>query len=556
MHIKLTLPSRQRRVKCGEQRPGCLQCIKCGRECPGYQKPRVWLFEPLQYGDYTQDHELPGPSLAPSLSPFQDSQTGRVLQYYFECSEAPISRFFALAMTPLFQDRSRAGNPDKISSIFWTVTFPRLVCAEPVIAKCLIVLVTSHEKVHSSTGSFEMEPECLQKFVEAITLLRTEWNSMSVDCILIASVVLAIAELSFGPSPGGLAHLYAGNKIIQQRRSHPEDYAHHRSSPEIEGIRDSIELLYEAFFTRLDLESSTTTSREEETAELATAPTCSLPLVFSNTRQALEELEPITTAAMTSLKGFAAGIDPRTRINIRYCAENWLRAFQELEARLDSTTDPEFLKACLIIRIEGLTALILSSLPSSELNYNQHKAEFLQIAEFAEEFLKIGGGMTQSVKAHLIHGIGPVNPLFFAATKCRVPVIRQRLLKALRRLKVVEGLWTSCAAYQIAEQISDLEAKLEGADQKPTDGRVSNSITLESVTFNSPHANLLDIPSRKRRRRQGHLEYNGAHTSLPPPRVPQSCRADNPLFNTMSNMSTGPSEYWRIRCRPRVCQGH
>ena len=480
------------------------------------------------------------------MSPFQDAQGGRAFQYYFEVSEPPLARFFASAMMPLFRVESRPGNAEKTSSMFWTVTFPRLVCAEPVIAKCLIVLVTSHEKVQSSDGPFALEPECLERFIEAITLLRKEWNSMSVDCILIASIVLAIAELSFGPSPSGLSHLYAGSKIIRQRRAHPEDYAHHRSSPEIEGIRESIELLYEAFFASMDREKDSLVSAGDQLHDTTNTPDFSLRLKFTSTQQALGSLESITTTALSMHRKDPTEIEPNDRTNLRRSAEDWLRAFQDLEADLNCTTDPEFLKACLIIRITGLTTLVMSSLPTSELPYSQHKAEFLQIADFSEEFLKIGGGMTQSVKAHLVHGIGPVNPVFFAATKCRLPAIRKRLLRVLRRFKVAEGLWTSCAAYQVAIQVAEIEDNLPEAEPGPTTIAWSDRIKLDSVTFDGPtHVRLRYSPESNA----------GGNTTLNKIVAIEPCRHQGFLNKVSSsppsNFATAnkvpePSENWRV----------
>ncbi len=437
--------------------------------------------------------------------------------------------------------------------MFWTVTFPRLVCAEPVIAKCLIVLVTSHERVQSSTRPFAQEPECLEKFIEAITLLRKEWNSMSVDCILVASIVLAIAELSFGPSPSGLSHLYAGSRIIRQRRAHPEDYAHHRSSPEIDGVRESIELLYEAFFARMDRKSDAITPCERAFLKTITTSEASMPLTFYSTQQALGSLESITTTALDILRNKSSETNDVDHINLQQIAEEWLRAFQILEAELNCTTDPEFLKACLVIRITGLATLVIASIPSSELSYSQHKAEFLQIADFAEEFLKVGGGMTQSVMAHLVYGIGPVNPIFFAATKCRIPTVRNRLLQALRRFKVVEGLWTSCAAYQVALQVAEIENNITEAEPDPTTIGWSTRITLDSVTFDDPaHISM-----------KYYRESNaGGSLMLSKTVSVQACRHQGFLnqvrLNTLtfmpnSNISLEPSRGRPIWGQPRIC---
>ena len=241
-------------------------------------------------------------------------------------------------------------------------------------------------------------------------------------------------------------------------------------------------------------------------------------------------------------------LDPNDCVSLRQSAKDWLRAFQDLEADLNCTTDPEFLKACLIIRITGLATLILSSLPTSELHYSQHKAEFLQIATFSEELLKIGGGMTQSVKAHLVHGIGPVNPVFFAATKCRLPTVRKRLLRALRRFKVAEGLWTSCAAYQVADQVAKIENSLADAEVDTVTTTQSNHISLKSVTFeDSTHISLS----------YSFEDNTGNNVAMNRVMAIQSCRHQN-FFNQVrltpfsllpsSNNVTEPSVCWRVWC--------
>jgi hypothetical protein len=481
----LTCDPSQRRVKCGEQRPSCLQCTKGRRICPGYQKPKIWLFET------STDNSLVHPQQALSTTPNQNPETYRAFQYYFEVSEPPLVRFFAAAMAPLFQYQSRAGDVDQIASMFWAVTFPRLVCSEPVLAKCLLVVVTSHEKVQTSNNPFALEPECLERFLAAITLLRSEWNNMSVDSILVASMLLAIAELSFGPSTSGLSHLYAGHKIIRQRRAHPEDYAHHRAPPDIDGIREPIELLYESFLSC----QPNLIVMDDFQPQPAEVPRFWLPLKFSSTQQALGSLESLTTTAQRIVSEKSVDVVDAERISLRQNAERWLGAFQDLESEINGTADPEFVKACLIIRINGLSTLIKSSLPESELDYDAHEIEFRQIAEFAEEFLKVGGGLTQSVKAHLMFGIGPVNQLFFAATKCRFPLLRYRLLQALRKLKVVEGQWTSCAAYQIAEQVKEIES-CSTKDQTSSDiVPWSDRITIRSITFNG--AGLINLKYEK-----------------------------------------------------------
>lgn len=346
-----------------------------------------------------------------------------------------------------------------------------------------MVLVTAHEKLQSTKSLIGSEPQTLEKFVEAFTLLQRKWNNTSVDSILIASLLFTIAELSFGPSPAGRSHLFAGGNIISQRRLHPEMYAHHPPSLKIEGLRETVELFYEAFFARTGHEWGAMMSMDQSHPRRTAIPRVSLPPKFPSTQQALGSLDTIMMTAQAMMHHQFGGVVHKDRTHLRHNAERWLTVFQDLEAELNHKGDSELRAASLVIRVNGLVNLIICSLPSSQIQYDQYEAEFRQIVELAEDLLKIGRGMTESVKAHLVFGLGPVNPIFFAATKCRYPPVRKRLMQALRRLKVAQGLWTSCAAYQIASRLARIEDAMNDGETDPKTMAGSGRITLDSVIF-------------------------------------------------------------------------
>ena len=116
--------------------------------------------------------------------------------------------------------------------------------------------------------------------------------------------------------------------------------------------------------------------------------------------------------------------------------------------------------ACLVIRIHGCVVLILSRLPSKEQDFDTQKVVFGKIADTAEAlFEQTQGNFSEAIREQLVYGMGLVNSLFFAATKCRDYALRRRLLGVLKLLRMAEGTWTSCIAYQIAVHLSSIEDK-------------------------------------------------------------------------------------------------
>ena len=216
---------RQRRIKCDESKPGCIRCSRLGRECPGYETPKIWLFEPESSSSPQRD-QSPGLQIfhQPSVSLFTHSEGPRSFQFYFEVSEPSVSRFFGAQMASLFEDQKGIDDAIRSTDFFWKIQFPRLVCSVPVLQSCLMLMTASHEHVEKAAYAFCQDPSCIRKYGAAVTHLRAEYAKLSVDCILLGSLLLAMGELAYGPSTAGLTHLYSAAQIIEQRQHNPSTF--------------------------------------------------------------------------------------------------------------------------------------------------------------------------------------------------------------------------------------------------------------------------------------------------------------------------------------------
>src|SRR5256885_1456040 len=82
-----------RRVKCDENKPACLKCIKSGRKSDGYVPLKTWIFEVR-----TRDDTSSLPSLISSPSAdYSDPVERRALLFFRERTAPVLSSFAAVA---------------------------------------------------------------------------------------------------------------------------------------------------------------------------------------------------------------------------------------------------------------------------------------------------------------------------------------------------------------------------------------------------------------------------------------------------------------------------
>ncbi|RMZ77343.1 hypothetical protein DV737_g4380, partial [Chaetothyriales sp. CBS 132003] len=318
----------------------------------------------------------------PSSSPFGNSDGSRSFQFYFEVSQPNLSKFFVTQMNVLFDDAEQVKNAILETDLFWKVQFPRLVCSLPIIQHCTMFMTTRHESVVKATYTLRRDPECIRKYTGALQHLRKDYHNVSVDCILLASLLMAMAELAYGPSESGLSHLYNACRIIEQRQRNPSVFDGHKQKEELEGMQ-------KAFDSKLP---------------------------FSTLPQATGSLEEIKQAARRLLKQRDSRVDGQESAGLQSLASTWMDKFQAFVAKQEGNESLRI--ACLVVHMHGCATLIETKLLSKESDFDSQMPVFTAMVEAAEQFLELTDGqLPDAVTAHLNYGVGPVNPLFYATTK-------------------------------------------------------------------------------------------------------------------------------------------
>ena len=226
----------------------------------------------------------------------------------------------------------------------------------------------------------------------------------------------------------------------------------------IEDFRDSIELLYEGFFSKIDRERGVVLPASADYQDHPGRPGIILHLPFTNVSQALGSLDEVTRCAQRYLNAGTDTIEDTDVETLKQLAEEWLEGFDALQNTLKADPTFEGHTELILIRIHGLVTQIQATVPRSEMEYDQHAPIFEKIAELVQECLDNSKHIVQDRK-YLSWGMVLINPIFFVATKCRLYHIRSRLLQTLSKMKMIEGPWASCTAYQIASRLSMMEFK-------------------------------------------------------------------------------------------------
>lgn len=475
---------RERRIKCDEERPSCKQCAKSRRVCSGYSATSTFSRGHLVKLETTYNCGTVRIPLAVSSMPSHSLADWRSFQFYFEISQERITRFYVGMMSGLFTDKVARLNAEALNIGFWQTTFPRLVCAQPIVREGLLLITTVHQQLQKTQTPCTTDPESLKLHIATLSNLRHSWNSLTVDTILLVGLELAMADLTAGPSESGLAYLESGQRIIKERRMKPESYCSHPQDSGADDFRQAIELMYEAFCFKVEREQGIQLP-EEDDADLSHSdlPSICVHVPFETLEQALGSLETIFRRAQLFMVTFRDEVTQPEIDALHEQAERWWRAFQELAQTLKANARFKGQTALIVIEVHGLIARICADVPRTETDYDKHDSLFEEVSDMANEYLRLNKGITSDDLQSLPWGMGLVNPIFFAATKARNLRTRSSLLRVLSQLHMTEGSWTSCSAYQIALHISRMEHSLGLATKRSSRVTVEDRVRFKSAAF-------------------------------------------------------------------------
>ncbi|KAJ5605483.1 hypothetical protein N7510_008264 [Penicillium lagena] len=468
-----------RHVKCGEERPTCVQCTSTGRKCDGY----------VDASQRQLRRRREGPSLPLKVSP-----ESRLVLVPGTRQERDFLNMFSTetchSLSGLFH------------SDLWLYYIPQLSQTQPAIRhavaavsaahKCLLAPVTETEK----TSNFALEQ--YNKAIRAL-LDSSHPRFSNLDLTLITCALFVCLETVTGNNPQAMDHAQAGLRILARRQGTP-------GAPDPEfPISDGINRELSDLFSLLNIECSTRGRKMIPYKAHMEQPTQSDKIKFTTILQARRALVHITTPSfqlvqrITSLPQNVSGLEQQERFQeqqrLRKEHNEWWIAFQQLQkrrpkSRAGASTDP---RAPLVLIVQHHATAILNEtlLRQDEMIYDNFVSEFEEMVEAAEKISELSpkNGYRQTYNLEPYVGLS----LYWAARKCRHPLIRRRAAAVIRASPQLDSMHDLEVLYHTA--IYNIEREEASVAHLPVEHRVPECQDRFWETFmpNEKHSNPCQI---------------------------------------------------------------
>lgn len=202
--------------------------------------------------------------------------------------------------------------------------------------------------------------------------------------------------------------------------------------------------------------TSTTPDRMQHKVDLGTAPTTSL------------------TAELPS-SAHVHGLLLRQRGHYESRLQRWNQAMQRIKTKSDDAS------SSLIMYCRATTILMASRLSLYESIHDDFTHEYEEIVRYAEMYYK-----SRSEQLSFTFEPGAIPMLWMVAIKCRVPSLRRKALKLIRRAPMKECMWARDSVADFASRIIAIEEGLSsfpeysGNSEDPVSPPFDDSLPPES----------------------------------------------------------------------------
>ncbi|KAI7497612.1 hypothetical protein KC367_g5732 [Hortaea werneckii] len=190
------------------------------------------------------------------------------------------------------------------------------------------------------------------------------------------------------------------------------------------------------------------------------------------------ELFPETAPNFAKPKPLRQLLEEQDRLERRL--QQWLQAFRRTPtpgspnrtAELDSEASSSLMMYLHVSRI-----WLSTRLAAEQVAFDEHTYHFEQTLQHGEIYVNAKAGQP----AVFTFEVGAIPPLYFVATKCRVPSLRRRALRLLARAPRKEAMWGATSTGQLAARIIAIEEEGMGITPPMWNGEPSpNSATNNS----------------------------------------------------------------------------
>ncbi|OTB00846.1 hypothetical protein M426DRAFT_37675, partial [Hypoxylon sp. CI-4A] len=455
-----------RKVKCDEGWPICSRCLSTGRVCEGYG---IWGGGGSPYGSHLiKSDNKPGPKnfYAPSLIEAASQEERRHFEW--------------------FAYRTAFKLPGVFRFGFWDSLVIQAASDEPAVLHAVLALSSAHKGeshlINTSAishSSDDRELFTLRHYSKAITHLQPHFlakSNSSVRIALIACLVFVMMEFLRGHYKAGITHLETGLRLLNeyQARSSAVD----RYSLFSEPCSDSIDAWIIQAFIRLDVQAKFLGLGSQylniilEDYTIGTALSYITHMSINQARQQLDRLINQVFYLRHQCRRFGLWgqrlpdhLHMRRR-SIKSGLSSWYQSF-EASGPSSKTKNPTLTSmARTILHIYYTMAAIMIDVckaPEDELQYDAHTKAFQSMMDKLN-YTRIASGLPALAKAlHFadmsgsVADLGALPGLYYVATKCRVPRIRNEAVRFLEAVSHKEGIWSAPMAACIARDIIAIE---------------------------------------------------------------------------------------------------
>ena len=443
---------KQRKLKCGEERPSCTRCLKAGFECE-YVTPKAWVFEsPASPAEKAMSPASATPPTPPSFwGDRLDLNEQRALVYFKERT-APILSSFAHG-----------------SAQFWTRIIPQMSLSNPTVRSAMIAASSLHENVHYRGRSLQpailpekLHAKHLSKSIGALTVRN---QPPSQEVVLITCLLfLACENLKQSPSAARL-HVQSGLKVLRewkednQRTSFPESYV-------ADSMHDVIENTLEPIFARLEAQISLIKEPAESRGEFKhydlnwECPV--IPDPFSDLFAARDAMHDIVQWCFyqSRLCGGPLLADNPSYRSVARLFNQWNRVFRDSFRQCDDRSWPGW-SAGIALRVHGLalTMTLHAEALDSMTFWDEHLDDVKWMLEVCSDIITSGPPPTDQRDSLWLYDFCLNPPLLLIAIHCRHPVIRRKAMTLMR----VQHCWNNnepfdaCGSAKICELVCSIE---------------------------------------------------------------------------------------------------
>jgi cholestenol delta-isomerase len=459
LKYKLKCYRRIRRVKCDETKPHCNKCTSTGRKCDGYSGlplPRTRIAENL----------FKGPTKQIRAQVFDDDRQHLSFNYYVTCTSDASQVYYG--------------------TDFWRTFVLQLSQNEPAIRCAVCSLSFLHKWFretrngkYDSASLGQLRTFSLQKYSKAIAhtqRLLTQSSAGTEESIakgLVVCILFVCYENMVGNYAAAHMHLRNGLRIFAKR-----DALDIRSElpKEVSRTLDRLELQAMAFGY------SNAPYSYESYPEIFQMP--ELPMG--------EPLVEILCHLVTMFKyifRLGSAFNPRPipqnlLENASTVFLSWKKRFSNCSRNLLRCNCQKYVHMYNMIRgfmlfeilATILEILILTGCYGNELLHDAHLAGYTKILQLSQKIVRLA-----STDEFFTFEIGMAFPLFFAAIKCRDPVIRRDAITLLKRLNSREGSFQSVIASEAAEFVMGIEE--EGLEKCTRAEQIVGNARVHSTSF-------------------------------------------------------------------------